>query len=394
MIEHDLFPALEMCPGDFLRAFFMPENDDIGYMRRAIGLAGKGFGFVNPNPPVGAVIVKEGKIIGEGFHQAYGKEHAEINAMENAVGDISGATLYVTLEPCNHYGKTPPCTDRIIRGKIGRVVYALNDPNPSVPGGGSRKLMEAGIRVDSGICRDEAAKLSEVYFKYITTGRPFGVMKSAMTLDGRIATSTGQSKWISGPASRSFVHRLRHLYSGIMVGVDTVIADDPELTDRSDQERKSHPVRIILDSKGRTPAHSRIMTDGRRTIFAVTAEADPGFLRLAEKHGKEVIVCKTREDRPDPDWLMEELGKRNIDSVLTEGGATVNFSALEAGIIDKIFIFLAPVIVGGDASKGPVGGKGFASLEKALKAKIDRVVRLEEDIMIEAYLNKNVHRDH
>lgn len=355
-------------------------------MKRALDLAQQGYGLVNPNPLVGAVIVKNGKIIGEGYHEYFGGPHAEINALKNIKNAI-GATLYVTLEPCNHFGKTPPCTDRIIQEKISRVVIGLRDPNPMVNGKGVRKLRKEGIHVETGILKQEITKLNEVYTKYITTGLPFCVVKTAMTLDGKISTVSGDSKWISNEKSRRFVHELRHRYSAIMVGVNTIIKDNPALTDRSEFAIRKNPVRIIVDSKGRTPEHAQVFDiDQARTIFAITAGAGKIFIDLVHQKGAETIVCPEKNNQVDLTFLIKQLGVKGIDSILIEGGSALNFSAYEEGIVDKVYAFIAPKIVGGESAKSPVGGTGFDPLNKALNLTFESVTRHDEDIMVEAYI--------
>lgn len=363
-------------------------QEDTGFMSRAIAIARQGEGFVNPNPLVGAVIVKNGRIIGEGYHARFGAPHAEIMAIQNATGPIKGATLYVTMEPCNHFGKTPPCSDRIIREKFGKVVYGIKDPNPGVEGGGAAKIAGKGIEVQGGICKDDIEKLNEVYIKYITTALPFVVLKTAMTIDGKIASFSGDSKWITSPGSRMEVQKLRHSYSAIMTGIRTVLADDPELSDRSDHMEKSHPLRIICDSLGRTPLNARVMTTGQPTLFAVASGCPASFIRHAEKMGKEVLVTGSTGDRIDLKELMQVLGKKGIDSILLEGGGNLNYSALEAGIVDKIIAFIAPKIIGGSDSLTSVEGKGIDKIKDAWILNIASVGMTEGDIKIEAYIKK------
>ena len=367
----------------------MSIKEDIKFMTRAIELSEKGIGFVNPNPLVGAVIVKNGKIIGEGFHEYFGGPHAEINAISSADEDINGATIYVTLEPCNHYGKTPPCTDRIIKEKFSKVVVGINDPNKLVNGNGIKKLKEAGIVVKSGVLKNEIKKLNEIYYKYIFSKQPFCTMKTAMTLDGKSSTFSGNSKWISNQKSREYVHELRHQYSGIMVGVNTIINDDPELTDRSNYEKKKHPVRIVVDSNGRMPLNSKVMnTTNAQTIIAVTYNAGNEFINTANQKGAEVIICHKKNQKVDLNYLFNELGKMNIDSILLEGGSSLNFSALQEGLVDKVFSFISPKLIGGIDSKTPVGGKGFDKISDAIKLRIDNIKRFDEDILIESYIEK------
>jgi len=367
----------------------MLKKKDIKFMKRAIELSKKGYGAVNPNPLVGAVIVKNGEIIGEGYHECYGGHHAEINAINNANESVKGATIYVTMEPCNHYGKTPPCTEMLIKEKFSRIVIGMEDPNTIVNGKGIEKLRQAGILVETGIMEDEIKSINEVFIKYITTKQPFCTMKTAMTLDGKISTCTGNSKWISNEKSREWMHELRHRYSGIMVGVNTIIKDDPELTDRSNYEIKKHPVRIVVDSNGRTPLKAKILnTSYAKTIIAVTENADNKFIKSVNKKGAKVIICPEKNKKVDLSYLIHELSKQSIGSILLEGGSTLNFSALKEGIVDKVFSFIAPILIGGDTSKTPVGGSGFDSIENAISLNIKNIKRFDQDILIEAYIVK------
>lgn len=362
-------------------------------------LAALGAGFVNPNPKVGAVLTKNNQVIAEGYHQHYGGPHAEINALNHATGDVSEATLYVTMEPCNHYGKTPPCTDRIIEEKIKRVVIGTKDPNIKVFENGIAQLREAGIIVDiiEGELQRDIMKMNEIYNHYIQTGLPFTALKSAMTLDGKIATYSGYSKWITNEKSRAMVHELRHYYSAIMVGVNTIIKDNPALTDRSKHAVSNHPLRVIVDSSGRTPMNAEVLNTKRApTLIAVTQKASADFMEKIKDRGASVMVCPEKDQKVDLDYLSRELGKMNIDSILLEGGSTLNFSALEAGIVQKIFAFISPKLLGGREAFTPVGGQGFEKMEQAITLNVDSIHRFDEDIMIEAYLMKikDVHRNH
>jgi diaminohydroxyphosphoribosylaminopyrimidine deaminase/5-amino-6-(5-phosphoribosylamino)uracil reductase len=367
----------------------MSESEDLKFMKRAVELSKNGYGFVNPNPLVGAVIVKNGKIIGEGYHEYFGGPHAEINALKNVV-NAHNASLYVTLEPCNHFGKTPPCTDRIILEKFARVVIGMKDPNPLVNGKGIKKLKSAGILVETGILKKEIQKLNEVYNKYSTTRLPFIALKTAMTLDGKISTFSGDSKWISNDKSRNFVHELRHRYSAIMVGVNTVIKDNPELTDRSGYSKKKHPVRIIVDSNGRTPVGSKVLdTSIASTIIGVTKNTGKDFINLVNKKGCDVIICPEKNNKIDLSFLTESLGRKGIDSILLEGGSTLNFSAIQEGIVDKVYSFISPKMFGGEKANTPLGGSGFNSVDQAITLNIEEIIRFDEDLMIESYIIKN-----
>ncbi|MCM3513467.1 bifunctional diaminohydroxyphosphoribosylaminopyrimidine deaminase/5-amino-6-(5-phosphoribosylamino)uracil reductase RibD [Carnobacterium inhibens] len=358
------------------------------YMRMALDLARKGKGWTTPNPLVGAVIVKDGRVIGQGYHQKYGQPHAEVNAIASAKEDVTVATVYVTLEPCSHFGKTPPCSDLLIDKNIKRVVVGMLDPNPLVAGKGIERLRNNGIEVVTGVLEEESQKLNEIFIKYIITKRPFVIMKNAMSLDGKIATVTGESQWISGESSRKQVHTLRHELAGIMVGIETIIKDDPQLTSRTLNSR--NPIRIVVDSQLRIPLVSKVLTqqDEAKTIVATTKRANKEKLETLKQMGIEVIMTKEKYERVDLQELMKVLGAKEIDSILLEGGATLNFSALEEGIVDKIQSYIAPKIIGGKEAKTAVEGAGVQSLKNAYQ--IDRMtaVMVGEDLFVEGYIVK------
>lgn len=360
---------------------------DTKYMKRALELAEKGMGYTNPNPLVGAVIVKDGRIIGEGYHQVYGSHHAEVNAFKNAVEDVRGATMYVTLEPCSHYGKTPPCANAIVEKGIKKVVIGLTDPNPLVAGKGIKILQDNGIEVVTGVLEEAGKKLNEIFLKYITTKLPFCIMKTAMTLDGKIASRTGDSRWVTGELSRKYVHQLRHRVAGIMVGIGTVLADDPMLTTRLEHGKGSDPVRIIVDSSAGIPLEARVLNpeSDAGTIIAVTEKAPKDKLKALEEKGAEIIAAPLKNERVDLTYLMRALGERKIDSVLLEGGSELNYAALEAGIVDKVNAFIAPKIIGGSGAKTPVGGEGKAYMRDSILLNRINVQRFGDDIMIEGY---------
>lgn len=364
----------------------MLTQDDVRYMKKAIKLAKKGFGFVNPNPLVGALVVKDGKIIGKGYHGFFGGPHAEINAFNKAIAPLQGATLYVTMEPCNHHGKTPPCTDRIIAEKITRVVIGITDPNKLVNGKGISRLQQAGIEVSVGVLEKEVEKLNEVYIKFIKTGKPFVAIKTAMTLDGKIATFTGDSKWISNELSREFVHELRHRYGAILVGVNTVIKDNPFLTNRSSFKKKKHPLRVVIDSRGRTPLNSNILNKEAETIIAVTNQATEHFCKAIQEKGVEIIKCPEKDNKVDLGYVIEKLADKGIDSILIEGGSTLNFTAIRGGIVDKVYSFISPKMVGGSQAVTPVGGNGLEKMIDAITLNIDKIKRFDDDLLIESYL--------
>lgn len=378
-----------------------PEN----FMLHAIELAKKGEGRTNPNPLVGAVIVKNGKIIGEGYHHVYGDLHAEREAIKNCCErgeNPSGATIYVTLEPCCHFGKQPPCTQAIVEAGISRVVVGSRDPNPLVHGKGNAYLRENGITVEEDFLRSECDALNPIFFHYITKKMPFVALKYAMTLDGKIATKTGASKWISNEKSRAFVHVLRNKYYGILAGIGTVLADDPMLNCRLQNENAEltgrNPVRIICDSDLRIPLESKIVQSAK-TIPTIVAyaqksrnegekadfEVKKSFL---EKAGVKLICIKllkeSENSKPQIDLheLMKILGEKKIDSVLVEGGSEIHYSALKSDIVSKIYAFVAPKIFGGKA-KSPVGGEGVSLVDEAFGFSLENVTHFDDDVLLE-----------
>ncbi len=364
------------------------KNMDTKYMKRALQLARKGIGYTNPNPLVGAVIVKDEEVIGEGYHAVYGGPHAEINAFKNANQDVNGAVMYVTLEPCSHYGKTPPCAQAIVEKGIKKVIIAMEDPNPEVAGRGIRILKDHGIEVVVGVLEEESKTLNEIFLKYITTKLPFCILKTAMTLDGKIATRTGDSKWITNEASRHYVHELRHRVAGIMVGVGTVIQDDPFLNTRLKKETGSDPVRIIVDTSARVPLDANIfnMTSTAKTIIATTEFAKEEKLRAIEAKGAQIIIMPIQDNRVDLKYLMKKLGEKKIDSILLEGGSELNYSALDSGIVDKVNAFIAPKIIGGSEARSPVEGVGRLFMREAISLSNVKWQNFEEDMMIEGYI--------
>ncbi|WP_343770772.1 bifunctional diaminohydroxyphosphoribosylaminopyrimidine deaminase/5-amino-6-(5-phosphoribosylamino)uracil reductase RibD [Clostridium malenominatum] len=356
------------------------------YMKRALELAKLGEGRVNPNPLVGAVIVKDGRIIGEGYHKAFGGPHAEVNAFSNALEDVTGAHMYVTLEPCSHYGKTPPCAKAIVEKRIKKVTIAMKDPNPMVSGNGIDILRKNGIEVEVGVMEEEAKALNEIFIKYITTKLPFCILKTASTLDGKISTFSGDSKWITGEKSREYVHQIRNKISSIMVGIETVIKDNPSLTTRIKDKKGRNPIRIIIDSKGRIPLDAKLLYEEGSTIIVTTQKASDEKLIKLKELGVEIIKTPLRNERVDLNYLMKELGERKIDSILLEGGGTLSYSALKEGIVDKVMTFIAPKIIGGRDSKTPVEGDGIEFMKDAINLKNIEVQRFDEDILIQGYL--------
>ena len=357
---------------------------DRDYMQEALRIAANARGRTSPNPLVGAVIVKDDRIIAEGWHRQAGTPHAEIHAL-NMAGELAkGATLYVTLEPCSHFGRTPPCANAIVNAGIKRVVAAMSDPNPKVAGRGFQILKDAGIEVEVGICEYEARNLNEIFIKWVTTNKPFVTLKTAMSLDGKIATSTGQSKWITSETSRQRVHKLRDTHDAIMVGIGTVFADNPSLTARI--EGGKNPIRIVVDSQARTPINSNVVKDGKaKTIIAVTKAAQSDKVEALQKCGVEIIAAGDGE-RVDLNVLMNELAKREITSILVEGGGTLNFSLLEAGLVDKVCAFIAPKIIGGSTALTSIEGKGFENLNDAVNLKNITIEQIDKDILITGYI--------
>lgn len=360
---------------------------DEEYMREALRAAENARGRTSPNPMVGAVIVRGGRIVATGWHREAGTPHAEVHALRMAGELAKGATLYVTLEPCAHYGRTGPCAKAVVEAGIARVVIALKDPNPLVAGKGIAILEEAGIEVRCGVLAREAARLNEAFLKWIETGLPLVAMKTAMSLDGKIATYTGASQWITGPEARQRVHEYRDVYDGILAGIGTVLADNPSLTARLPEGGKN-PVRIIADSMARMPLEAKILTDGAaRTIIAVTEEAPAHRVEALKAAGAEIIVAGPGP-QVDMALLMKKLGEQEITSVFVEGGGTVNFSMLKAGLVDKVYAFVAPKIIGGREAKTPVEGDGFATLEEAVELTALEAQTIGRDVLLTGYVQK------
>ncbi|MGD9365229.1 MAG: bifunctional diaminohydroxyphosphoribosylaminopyrimidine deaminase/5-amino-6-(5-phosphoribosylamino)uracil reductase RibD [Desulfobacteraceae bacterium] len=358
------------------------------YMRTALELAAKGAGYVSPNPMVGAVMVKDGRVVGQGYHQALGGPHAEVNAIDDAGEQARGATLYVTLEPCNHYGRTPPCTQKILNTGIRRVVVAVADPNPHVTGGGNAFLKSQGIEVICGVCEEAATRLNESFIKYMRTHRPFVVLKMAATLDGRIATRTGDARWVTGAEARGFVHQLRHAMDAIMVGVGTVKADDPELTTRLDEGRGVDPARVVLDTHLSISSGARMLNQlspAQTIIVCGPDAAEANKMRLKDK-GACIMEVPVKDGRIDLQILLERLGQRGLTSVLVEGGSLVAGEALKAGVVDKVHFFYAPKILGGDDGVPMLAGQGPDKMEACMPLTDTRVNRMGDDILVTGYL--------
>ena len=359
-------------------------------MRKAMGLAKKGLGWVNPNPMVGAVLVKDGRIIGKGYHEYFGGPHAEVNAINNSSESVEGATLYVTLEPCTHQGKTPPCAPLIMEKGIGRVVIGMADPNPKVKGKGIDFLLSKGIVVQSGLLEDEISRINEIFLNYITTSIPFTILKTAMTLDGKIATITNASRWISGEQSRKYVHELRQKVSGLLIGVDAVIYDDPLLNVRRGKKKSKDPLKIVADTRCRIPLESKALTQNPQlTILATTELAEKSKLQEIRRLGAQTMICPVKNNKVDLVFLVHSLGVMGIDSILIEGGSTLAFSALTDGIVDKVVSFISPKILGGKMSPTPVGGKGIEKMNQAIQVSDWKIKRSGEDILIEGYIRNS-----
>lgn len=366
----------------------MTPTDDQEYMRLALDLAARGAGYVSPNPMVGAVVVRQGQVVGRGYHQAVGGPHAEVHAIDDAGELARGATLYVTLEPCNHHGRTPPCTHKILAAGIRRVVVAVADPNPDVTGGGNSYLKDHGVQVICGVCRDQAAGLNESFFKYARTKLPFVVLKMAATLDGRIATRTGDARWVTGPESRARVHALRHAMDAIMVGVGTVLSDDPELTTRLEDGRGVDATRIILDTHLRMPDTARMLQQASagETWVVCGPGASPDNKKRLTDQGALVLEADLADGRVDLAALMRVLGARGVTSLLIEGGAQVAAAALKAGIVDKVLFFYAPKILGGDDGVPMCGGPGPEKMRESLPLHRMEVDRVGTDLLVSGYL--------
>jgi diaminohydroxyphosphoribosylaminopyrimidine deaminase/5-amino-6-(5-phosphoribosylamino)uracil reductase len=361
----------------------MNDND---YMAIALELAARGAGRVSPNPMVGAVVVRDGRIVGKGYHQAVGGPHAEVHALDDAAEQAMGATLYVTLEPCNHHGRTPPCTEKILRSGIRRVVVAMADPNPDVRGGGNAFLRDHGLEVVCGIREAEARRLNEGFVKFVRTRRPFVVLKIAATLDGRTATSNGDSRWVTGPEARSMVHRMRHRMDAILVGIGTVKADDPQLTARLPDEAGVDPIRLVLDTHLAMPLDAQMLRQRSEapTYLVCGPETDRQRRRMLTECGARILEVPLKGAHVDMVALMAQLGQMNIASVLIEGGATVAGSALRSDIVDKVALFYAPKLLGGEGVP-MCAGPGPQWMKEALPLENVTVERVGADILVQGY---------
>jgi diaminohydroxyphosphoribosylaminopyrimidine deaminase/5-amino-6-(5-phosphoribosylamino)uracil reductase len=364
---------------------------DEQFMQEALALAAQARGRTSPNPMVGSVVVKDGRVVGRGYHAKAGAPHGEVVALEDAGTQAKGATLYSTLEPCCHLNKrTPPCTKAIIAAGIRRVVAAMRDPNPLVSGNGLEELRQAGIEVKLPVLETEAAALNEVFITYITTKRPFVLLKVAASLDGKIATVTGESRWITNERSRLLVHQLRDQVDGVMVGINTVLRDDPLLTTRLPGGGGRDPIRIIVDTRLRMPCEARVLTASTTacTLIATTPEAPREKRLQLEAAGAQVLIIEGEGPGVPLRPLMEQLGSMQVTSILLEGGGELHSSALRAGIVDKVWYFLAPKLIGGRAAPPAIGGEGFARLEEAVTLERMQVRQLGDDLLIEGYVRR------
>jgi diaminohydroxyphosphoribosylaminopyrimidine deaminase / 5-amino-6-(5-phosphoribosylamino)uracil reductase len=360
-------------------------------MRRALDLAARGAGFVSPNPLVGAVIVRDGHVVGEGWHRGPGTPHAEVAALDAAGERASGATLYTTLEPCSHYGRTPPCAPRVVEAGVARVVAAMGDPNPLVNGQGLNALRAAGIDVTVGVLGEEAARLNEPFLKHVRTGVPFVTLKMAASLDGKAAARDGSSRWITGTEARAEVHRMRALADAVLVGAGTAYRDDPSLTVRDADLEGAPPLRVVVDGRGIVPETHRLFSDGAAPTLVATTELAPEGRRNAWRdRGADVLVLDDAGSGLIPlSDLFRELGKRDVQHVLMEGGPTIAWEAVREGIVDRLVLFFAPILVGGERAPSLLMGGGTASIDEAISLRVREISTLGNDLRVVA----DVHRD-
>lgn len=364
--------------------FVNQKEKDIYYMKKALELAKKGEGFTSPNPLVGCVIVKDSEIIGKGYHEKFGSNHAEVNAINSAKQSLKDSTLYVNLEPCSHHGKTPPCVDKIIQNKVKRVVISTLDPNPLVCGNGVKKLKDNNIDVTVGILEEEAKQLNEIFFYYIKNKKPLCIVKSAVSLDGKIATKSLESKWISNESSRYLTHKYRNKYHSIMVGINTVLNDNPLLTCRLNQDEVSHPTRIVIDTNLKLPVNSNLVKDKTSKTIVFTCCEDSKKLSVLKEKNVEVIISPKKNNLVDLKFVMYKLGELNIDSVLVEGGSTLNDSLFRNKLVDKVKLFLSPKIIGGKDAPTFVSGEGVTRLADSTQLVINDVTLIDGDVLIES----------
>jgi len=357
-------------------------------MKLALRLAAKGAGWVSPNPMVGAVVVKDGQIVGQGYHRRVGAPHAEVEALRQA-GDASrGADLYVTLEPCNHQGRTPPCTQAILSAGVGRVIIATPDPNPQVAGGGAEYLKSQGVAVEMGLLEQEARRLNEAWFHWVATGRPWVIAKAACSLDGKIASAGGESQWLTGESARAYGHRLRHRVDAIMVGIETALSDDPQLTTRLPRGRGKDSIRIVLDSRLRLPLTAKLLhlDSPSLTWVACTAAAPKEKIKAVKDLGAEVLVFPPDSGRVPLKSLLKLLGQQQVQSLLVEGGAEVLGAFFDQRLVNQFYFFFAPKILGGRQAPGVLGGEGVAFLKDVHLSRDLAIRRIGPDLLISGYL--------
>lgn len=358
------------------------------YMSLALKLARQGRGFTSPNPMVGAVVVQEGRVVGRGYHRRVGAAHAEVEALRVAGSKARGATLYVTLEPCHHQGRTPPCTAAVLAAGIRRVVIANADPNPHVQGGGAAFLQSQGLQVESGLLEEEGRRLNGAFFKAVTTGRPWVIAKAAASLDGKTATRNRDAYWITSEPARALGHRLRHQVDAILVGIGTVLADDPQLTARLPRGKSKDPIRIILDSHLRIPPTAQVLTQKSTapTWIACTKTAPAEKISALQKVGVEVLVLPSLDRKVDLTALLATLGQRQVQSLLVEGGAGVHGAFFDEKLVDQFYFFYAPKIIGGQAAPGVIAGQGISQMSEAMAAREVQIRRLGPDLLVQGYL--------
>jgi diaminohydroxyphosphoribosylaminopyrimidine deaminase/5-amino-6-(5-phosphoribosylamino)uracil reductase len=362
-------------------------REDEQWMRRVLRLAEKGRGRTSPNPMVGAVLVKRGKVVGEGYHVRAGADHAEVVALRQAGEKARGATLYLNLEPCTHYGKTPPCAPAVIESKVKRVVIGMKDPNPLVGGRGLESLKRAGIVAEVGVLEKECRQLNEVFCKYIVKREPFVILKAAATLDGKMATREGESKWISGEASRRFVHRMRDQVDGVLVGIGTVLKDDPQLTARIPKGRD--PYRVVLDSRLRIPEEARVIGRSPSQVIIATTTLAPGEkIEKLERRGVRILILDSKQGKVDLNHCLSKLGEMEITSLMVEGGSEVHGAFLDEGLINKILLFFSPKLMGDREAVGIFGGHKKKTLKETVPLSELKVRKIGEDIVVEGYVGK------
>lgn len=364
------------------------QTQDLPFMREALALAERGAGRVAPNPLVGCIVVKDGAVVGRGWHEGPGRPHAEVVALKNAGDAARGATAYVTLEPCNHTGRTGPCVDALLQAGVAEVVYALADPNPQAAGG-AEALREAGVAVHSGVLEKEAREQNRFWLRWLETKRPYVIAKFAASLDGKLSTRTGDSKWITGPASRARAHELRRQMDAIIVGADTVIADDPSLTSRIETAERQYPLRVVLDTAGRTPPGAKVFDRaGKGALIVASDKTPPARLGAYREHGVEILQIETDDNgRPDLDALLDALGARGINAAMVEGGGAVLGSFFDAGLVDEVWAFIAPVIIGGKDANS-VAGRGAARLADAWRLDNAETELLDGDVLLRGRVRK------